>query len=106
MYHQGLQHRGNNMLQKAGVDTFVLFLQNDAGAVKWPVTEDKMDRLTLVCVCVCGPNPDPNAGVQTSHCSSTLNPGFLTPTPPDLNSDGEVLPTRPQICPSILNPHP
>lgn len=30
------------------MDTFLLILQNDAAAAKWPVTDQVLDRLTLV----------------------------------------------------------
>lgn len=36
-YRPGMQHRTGHSHQQSNVDTFVFFLQNDAGAKRWPV---------------------------------------------------------------------
>lgn len=38
-YRPGMQHRTKHLEQPSNVDTLVFFLQNEAGAGKWPVTE-------------------------------------------------------------------
>lgn len=37
-YRPGMQHRTDHVEQPSNVDTLVFFLQNDAGARRWPVT--------------------------------------------------------------------
>ena len=37
-YRPGMQHRTEHAEQPSNVDTLVFFLQNDAGAARWPVT--------------------------------------------------------------------
>lgn len=44
-YRPGMQHRAQLVEQPSNVNTFVFFLQNDAGAVKWPVSIEKNEEL-------------------------------------------------------------
>jgi len=44
-YTDGAQHRTPNLLRISAADSFVFLLQNDAGAVKWPVPLNFPDRL-------------------------------------------------------------
>eukprot|EP01031_Cornospumella_fuschlensis_P033528 gene33528-40563_t len=44
-YRPGMQHRSAHTHQPSNVDTFVFFLQNEAGAARWPVTLEQADRL-------------------------------------------------------------
>jgi hypothetical protein len=44
-YRPGMQQREIRDEQASNVNTFVFFLQNDAGARRWPVTVDKTDSL-------------------------------------------------------------
>ena len=40
-----MQQRSKLIEQPSNVDTFVYFLQNDAGARRWPVTEHDAEQL-------------------------------------------------------------
>lgn len=47
-YRPGMQQRELRDEQPSNVDTFVFFLQNDAGARRWPITEDKAGQLKAI----------------------------------------------------------
>ena len=53
-YHPGMQQREMRDEQPSKVNTFVFFLQNDAGAKKWPITVDKADTLKAMLRQECG----------------------------------------------------
>jgi len=46
-YKNGMQHRmqGQQMYQQSRCATFLFFLQNEAGAARWPVTQRRLDEL-------------------------------------------------------------
>eukprot|EP00743_Colponemidia_sp_Colp-15_P006368 GILK01006854.1.p1 GENE.GILK01006854.1~~GILK01006854.1.p1 ORF type:complete len:453 (-),score=67.01 GILK01006854.1:276-1598(-) len=39
VYIDGFQHRAKNQIRQSQADSFVVFLQNDAGAAKWPISD-------------------------------------------------------------------
>ena len=43
-----MQQRSKLLEQPSNVDTFVYFLQNDAGARRWPITEQHAEKLKLM----------------------------------------------------------
>ena len=44
-YRPGMQHRTTHEEQPSNVDTFVFFLQNNAGSRRWPLTVEKIESL-------------------------------------------------------------
>ena len=43
-YKPGMQHRTDTQYQSSNIDTLLYFLQNDAGAAKWAVTDEKLKQ--------------------------------------------------------------
>ena len=50
-YRDGMQHRVPRDTWDANVDSFVFWLQNDAGHRKWPVTDDMVKEFLAVALC-------------------------------------------------------
>ena len=46
-YKDGMQHRANNrkLYRPAFINSLVFIMQNDAGNLKWPVTEEKIQKI-------------------------------------------------------------
>ena len=74
-YFEGSQHNRSNRYRTANFDSSCFFLQNDAGAEKWPVTQEKLRRLSLAFVPALEAGAGDGAGPLTGPRGVRERPG-------------------------------